>query len=475
MKVSEIFNLNLTQAELDFVDIDILTDTPLFIDPFFLSKRNDNWSYEANRTIQNFFQKVIDLIKDEELVKARNLFDHFVEPNETCLGTSKGNPMGRGVGESYADEVFGQLSQSRAIQTGLIQDIEDNVIFIDGFGKDRLSDMATVILKKHLIEYTKNQCNYHNIKLTPNKQTGYYWDSKSQQWNQDITDLLIIEGRHIILVPKGIVSFSKVYTPYRFFQHYVLNFYQHEYVRLNSSLVRRRVNGDPYVTKKSIKEQIPFSKDFLREFAEANPKIFENFKRKERVESLQNSELFEYSIKDITKRLISVLQSIPTGKNDADTYHKHIKSIIEFLFYPLLTTPVLENAIHQGRKRIDITFDNAATNGIFLNLSNQYKLSCPYIVVECKNYSADPQNPELDQLSSRFSPNRGKVGLLLCRSFDNFELFIKRCQDTYKDDRGLIIPIVDQDLIDLLNNYDENNFGYLDQFLRDRIRQITLN
>ena len=38
MKISEIFNLGKSQFELDFVDVDEQTDTPLFIDPYYISK-----------------------------------------------------------------------------------------------------------------------------------------------------------------------------------------------------------------------------------------------------------------------------------------------------------------------------------------------------------------------------------------------------------------------------------------------------
>jgi hypothetical protein len=74
-------------------------------------------------------------------------------------------------------------------------------------------------------------------------------------------------------------------------------------------------------------------------------------------------------------------------------------------------------------------------------------ISCPFVFVECKNYTSDPANPELDQLSGRFSVNRGRFGILVSRSFTNRALFIQRCNDTYRDNRGLIIPLEDREMI----------------------------
>ena len=95
MKISEIFNLNKTQHELDFVDIDPNRDKPVFIDPFFLSTRNHPWCLDASRTIRNFFQYAIDLIKADEIEEARSVFIHLNEPNETCLGMSRSIPQAR--------------------------------------------------------------------------------------------------------------------------------------------------------------------------------------------------------------------------------------------------------------------------------------------------------------------------------------------------------------------------------------------
>ncbi|MBA0885059.1 hypothetical protein [Flavobacterium undicola] len=475
MKISEIFNLNKSQAELDFVNIDTNEDLPLFLDPFFLGKKQDNWSIDATLTLRSFFQRVIDLIRNGNEDEAKELFDHLHEPNSTCLGMSVGNPRGRGVGNQDTDKIYDSLLRSRAIQTGLIQDIEDNILFVDNFGKDKLSDMTTNIITSHLITYTQNQCNLHNILLTPGISSDYFWNRRTDEWEIEHTEMLVINDRKILLIPKGIVSFCKGYTPDKYYNHFVLECLQNENLRLQTALVQRKNNGAHFVTKKSIKEINPQSKGFLRRFTLQHPEVLEQFKDETDIKSLTNIEITDIDITQITQDLIVRLQAIPPGTDSASDFHNIIIGILELVFYPHLINPIKEREIHEGRKRIDITFDNAAKIGVFYRLSENHKIPCPFIFIECKNYSRDIVNPELDQIGGRFSVNRGQVGFIICRQIDNFELFMNRCKDTFRDGRGLIIPLVDNDIIQLLQNYDNWNTAYTERFLSDRIREITIS
>lgn len=475
MKISRVYNLNKSQAELDFVDIDPTTDTPLFLDPFFLSRRQDNWSHESTLVIRSFFQQVIDLIRNGNLDEAKDLFDFLHEPNATCLGMSIGDPQGRGVGNEDTDNIYNNLLRSQAIQTGLIQDIEDNILFVENFGKDKLSDMTTNIITKQLVLYTQNQCNLHNIPLTPGIASGYFWNRQDLEWQTEYTEMLVIDGKKILLVPKGIVSFSKGYTPEKYYNHFVLEFLQHEHLRLQTALVQRKNNGIQFVTKKSLKEINPQSKEFLRRFTREHPEVLDQFKDQTDIESLKNIEITDIDIQHILQDLIARLQAIPAGNDDASNFHKIIIGILEIVFYPHLINPIKEHEIHNGRKRIDISFDNASKFGIFRRLSENFRIPCPYIFVECKNYSRDISNPELDQIAGRFSINRGQVGFVVCRTIDNLPLFVERCRDTFRDGRGLIIPLVDTDIIQLLQNYTDWNPEFTEHFLSLRIREITLN
>lgn len=272
------------------------------------------------------------------------------------------------------------------------------------------------------------------------------------------------------------------YTSDKYLQHFVLNFLQNEQLRLNGPLVQRRKDKKrtPFVTKKSVRENIENSenidKDWLAKFTAEHPDIFREFKKrtKYKISSVSNEEISSIDLVQLCNFLISRLSEIKAGAKSATIYHRTIVGIMELLFYPNLCTPVIEQEIHEGRKRIDIIFDNCAETGFFYRLSATHDIPCSFIAVECKNYSRDVANPELDQISGRFSPNRGKVGMIACRTIDNMDLFLKRCSDTYKDQRGLIIPLVDNDFINLLKLFAAGNITEIESFLQQRFHVISM-
>jgi hypothetical protein len=482
MKISEYFQLNKTQYELDFVDIDLDSDMPLFIDPYYLGTCDYPWAFDANRTLVNYFSLLLTYLESNQIDKAKSIFVHLNEPNETHLGYSKGIPRGRGVGPTDTKKIFTNLLKSKAVQTGVVEDIEDFRIFVDGVDKDKMSDLTTNIIMKHLIQYTKNQCVLWNIPLTSGVPTSFYWDREEEKWKNSFTKQLIVNNAKILLVPKMIVSYSKEYTPQKYIQHFVLNFLQEDNLKNNTSLVQVKKNKQgkiirKYVTKDSIKKDLGnISKEYLVHFTEKHPKIFQKFKKKskENIRNLSNEELTGDLLSQVINHLIKSLDDITPGNDDATIYHRLVVGILELIFYPNLSSPTVEDEIHSGRKRIDITFDNSAESGFFYRLPNSYKLSSQFIFVECKNYSRDLKNPELDQIAGRFGPNRGEVGIIVCRSITKMKLFIKRCSDTYKDNRGLIIPLVDDDLIDMLMNYEKKGIKYCENILSKKFRDIAL-
>ncbi|OGK25657.1 hypothetical protein A3A46_04550 [Candidatus Roizmanbacteria bacterium RIFCSPLOWO2_01_FULL_37_13] len=479
MRLSEFFKLGKTQFELDFIDILLDTDISLFIDPYALAKRNDLFSMKCSNIIVNFFQRIIDDIKNGDYASAKYNLNRLNEPNETRLGLSSSKPKGKGVSGKQSNDVFERLKISKAVTTGFLKDLSDCELVIPGISRDKISDIVTNIIRLELIEYTKQQCHTYNIP-TFKVSSGKYWNSLNGKWEIKYDNLPIYKNTRIILVPKAIVRFTLEYNHQKYYNNFVLNFLQEENISAGTSLVRLLKNGKKVVYKKDLKNDPRFklTKEFLFKFSEEHPEVLKDYVESltQTIPSLTNEELEKkqhYPVSFNYDKLKNKLMQINSGQGSADNYHEAIIGILEAIFYPNLYSPNKEERIHNGRKIIDITYLNAAKNGFFEFLVNNH-IHCPFVICECKNYNDDPNNPELDQLSGRFSPRRGRFGLLLCRKIENRELMEKKCRDTVDDDRGYIIALDDNDLIQLLEYKKRNDIKAIDEFLTNKYKKLVM-
>lgn len=457
MRFSEYFHIDRSQAYLDFVDIPLDTDIPVFLDPGAIKSLDSNWGQELASHLQSFFDKVLKLIKAGKNIEAQQLLASLNERNEFHLGYSSGRSRGHGFGIGSAQSVWNALTQSKAVTTGLLKDLEDTALLIAGIGTDMISDAVSNILRGPLIRYTQEMCDYYGVELTPNIDSGPIWDPHKGNWHNEFVSLPMTKHGKVILVPKVLVRHRLCLQYDEFYNHYLLPEMQDEHLKNGSSLIQVLKSGDKRVTKKSLKDKYGSDKPSVINQTLLRPEVFEDYKQhKERNPSAPLSHETFNELEAIKEKvdvapLLNDLKSIKAGAKQAGDYENIIEELFSVIFYPSLCYPTKQHEIHDGRKRIDITYNNEAKYGFFNWLSQHY--TCPKIYVECKNYTSDISNPELDQLSGRFSRNRGNVGILVCRTIKDKKLFRQRCLDTANDGRGFILAIDDDDLIEICNEY----------------------
>lgn len=244
----------------------------------------------------------------------------------------------------------------------------------------------------------------------------------------------------------------------------------------NTELVHLLKNGKRRVTKKDLEAKYGRGKGVIVRETKNNPELLERYRQDKRryyqppldhteIASSDGTPLPEWS------ELINAVKKIKPGKEHFNEFEKAIEKLLTTLFYTALTNPQKQFEIHEGRKRIDLTYTNVAREGFFYWLGLHY--SAANIFVECKNYTRDLGNPELDQLAGRFSPSRGQFGMIICRGFDNKEVFLRRCQDTAKDHRGFIILLDDDDLEKLVELRKEAVQSCEFSLILQRFRSLT--
>ena len=187
MLVSDQFDIARDESD-DWFDAILDADTELFVDPFLVFKETAPHWIEAHRTIVGHFDRCFRLIaegnRNPQSTSYRKAVDllRFAEPKECCLGYTARGTAGAGSGAGHAKLIAEAMCE--AITRGLthLQHFEELGILNEGFGPDRISDIACNILKPRLIAYTQAVAarraiplEYHDIYPTGFDDTRVRW------------------------------------------------------------------------------------------------------------------------------------------------------------------------------------------------------------------------------------------------------------------------------------------------------------
>jgi hypothetical protein len=353
--------------------------------------------------------------------------------------------------------------------------LEECELMIEGIGWDKISDLTTNVLRGKLAEYTKEQCELHGIGIRE-VALGPHFSLDAQDWVNEYHELPVVAGRPILLVPKVVARFESSYDHHYYYSHFALNYLQAQHLAAGSNLVHALKNGNRKVYKKDLEARYPCTKEYLFRFSKEHPEVLAKYR--EHLAQLErrgsHAIVEEEDESGLAGSLRAALAAIPTGNASASDYHKLMIGILEFIFFPMLVCPRKEQEIHQGRKRIDIVMENGARSGALYRLHMVRKLPSAFVAFECKNYTTEIANPELDQIAGRFSPNRGKIGFICCRHFEDRTRFVERCRDTFKDDRGLVAAMDDTTVDSWLSLIENGRRRDIDNAIAKSIDEVWL-
>ncbi|MGY4857716.1 hypothetical protein [Cryobacterium sp. AP23] len=256
------FNLDKTQSEVDFLNVNVTTDSSLFVDPFAVAMHASSgvpWATTAHRKLNSFFDRVLDCIADPDLhAEGERSLSTFAEPKETRLGMAEKGFSGSGTGPIIGQRMWRALLGSPLCAPGVevLRLIEHIAIYVDDVSNDRISDLTTRITVEELIAFTHDQMAIHpGLNVGAEFHPVEVWDAPTALWIPRITTLPFApnaEGvlKPLLLVPKKAVHLGLRLNPRGFWGMEALTAIQMDDCRPDKRGILR-----PTTTKETLKKR----------------------------------------------------------------------------------------------------------------------------------------------------------------------------------------------------------------------------
>ena len=220
---SDVFNITSeTLAHYGAFNVSLISDMPLFIDPFllFASKKEE---YQAlHRQILSYLSflksKADNGALNYALIKS---WYSFPEMKQNWLGYSHMGNEGKGLGRVFAMNMhsmmpiaFKDLGNEKITTSSHLEKVG---LFNEGVGRDNISDFTTNLILDYLLKYTEvfaqrfidsNLCRSFSVNKA-------YFDYELERWMPRIYYLPCFQDDYVILTPKDLLTRDETWINHR--------------------------------------------------------------------------------------------------------------------------------------------------------------------------------------------------------------------------------------------------------------------
>lgn len=202
-----------TLADYGAFNISLITDLPLFVDPFLLFN-SDNPAYRA---LHDEIIKYLRFLKDRSvqgnvspgLLRA---WYYFSEVEQNCLGFSVSGHSGHGLGAQFAaalnanmHNIFTSFGEERVTKGSHLEKL---CLIANGVGRDTISDFTTNLIKDYLCRYTQTFVQQH-LKKEYRKHVAVpkaVFNYETLSWATRRYELPFVDGDYVLLTPRDILT-----------------------------------------------------------------------------------------------------------------------------------------------------------------------------------------------------------------------------------------------------------------------------